>query len=74
MPARGFWLTNVLSALVWAPALLLPGIFVVWTARLLHVPAQWRLAICAGAIATVVALIWVARKLKWFKAGGGILS
>jgi membrane protein DedA with SNARE-associated domain len=74
MPARGFWLANVLSALVWAPALLLPGIFVVWTARFLHVPAQWRLAIGAGAIATAVALIWIARKLKWFKAGDGILS
>ena len=74
MSARGFWLANVASALVWAPALLLPGILAVWTVRLLHVPAQWRLVIGAGAIAMVVALIWMARKLKWFKADGGILS
>jgi len=74
MSARGFWLANVASALIWAPALLLPGILTVWAARLLHVPQQWRLVIAAAAIGIVVTLIWTAKRLNWFKGGGDIFQ
>jgi membrane protein DedA with SNARE-associated domain len=62
MPVGRFWVANVLSALIWAPVLLLPGALTVWAARNLQTEEEWAWASIA-AIAVVIGLaIWAARK------------
>lgn len=68
MRSRTFWAANILSALIWAPALVLPGSLAVTATRLLAIPPQWRLAAAAGAIALGAAVIWLAKRMGWFAA------
>lgn len=70
MPARAFWTANILSALIWAPALLLPGSLAVTVARLLAVPPQWRVAAGIGAILLGAIILYAARRLGWLRALG----
>lgn len=67
MRSTTFWAINILSALVWAPALVLPGSVAVAGARLLAIPPEWRLAVATCAIALGAALIWVAGRMGWFR-------
>jgi len=62
MPANRFWIANILSALVWAPALLLPGTFTVTGLRLLHAATDREWALLAVSAALVVLAIWMAIK------------
>ncbi|HUO92824.1 MAG TPA: DedA family protein [Rhizomicrobium sp.] len=67
MPWRLFWVANVGSALIWAPALLLlgsAGLGVI--SRLLAVPKGWHLTVTVTVIVAVMALIWAAHKYGLF--------
>jgi membrane protein DedA with SNARE-associated domain len=66
MPSRRFWLANVLSALVWAPVLLLPGALTVWAARSLQIEREWQWISIAAIAAAVAIAIWAARKYHLF--------
>ncbi len=68
MPARSFWTANILSALIWAPALILPGSLATIVASFLDIPRQWRLAGAAGVIFLAAMLLWAAKRFGWFKA------
>jgi len=70
MRAGRFWFANIASALIWAPALLLPGSLVLWVAEAAQVSRDWKIAIGAGALLVIAALILAVRKLElsWFNA------
>ena len=68
MPARSFWTANILSALIWAPALILPGSLATIVAGFLGIPRQWQLAGAAGVIFLAAMLLWAAKRFGWFKA------
>ncbi len=70
MRAGRFWFANIASALIWAPALLLPGRIVLWVAETAQVSKDWKIAIGAGVLLVIAALVLAMRKLElsWFKA------
>ena len=70
MPARAFWVANILSALIWAPALLLPGSLTATAARLLAIPPQWRVAVGSGVILLSAIILYAAGRLGWLHAFG----
>ena len=47
MPRARFWIANVLSALVWAPALLVPGVLATLAIDEIEMPNHWRAAFAA---------------------------
>lgn len=67
MESRTFWAANILSALIWAPALVLPGSIAMAVTRFFAIPPEWRLASAAGAIFLATALLWAARRLGLFR-------
>ncbi len=66
MGARPFWIANVASALIWAPALLVPGSVAIWASRLSVVPREARPIAAIVAIALILGIFWLFRRLKWF--------
>ena len=62
MPATRFWIANVSSAFVWAPALLLPGALMALFVHALHVAKDWEWLLLAALIALIVGAIWAAKK------------
>jgi undecaprenyl-diphosphatase len=68
MPWRQFWIANVGSALVWAPALLLVGTSFRVTVRALGVKHGEQLGFTAAVIVALMLLIWAAREFKWIEA------
>lgn len=59
MDRRAFWVANILSAIVWAPAVMLPGAVLGWAAETADAQQWWimgGIAVCAGAIAAVLAI------------------
>jgi len=68
MPWRLFWIANVGSALIWAPALLLLGTSFRVTVRALGVRHGAQLAFSAAAVVVLMALIWAARRYRWTDA------
>jgi len=64
MPARRFWTANVLSALVWAPVLLLPGALTVWAFSALQSAQEWKWFLIVGFTAAVALAIWAAKKYR----------
>jgi len=67
MRSLPFWVSNLLSALIWAPALVLPGSAAAWAARIFDVPPQWRLPVAAGALLVLVALGWAIGRIAWLR-------
>jgi undecaprenyl-diphosphatase len=65
MPWRQFWVANVGSALIWAPALLLLGTTFRATVKALGAKHGEQLGLSAIAITGVMLLIWAARRYKW---------
>ena len=65
MSWRQFWVANVGSALIWAPALLLLGTSFRVTVRALGVKHGEQLAFTALVIVVLMALIWAGRQYKW---------
>lgn len=62
-----FWAANSLSALIWAPALVLPGSAAAWAARMLQIPSQWQLPVAGAALLLLVALAWAIGRLGWLR-------
>jgi membrane protein DedA with SNARE-associated domain len=58
MPSLQFWIANIASAVIWAPALLLPGSMAVLLSK-------WSGFGTAGQIAIVVAVLAIAGLLAW---------
>src|SRR5579871_3391253 len=67
MPWRLFWIANVGSALIWAPALLLVGTSFRMTLRALGLRHGEQLGFSAIALIALMALIWAARQYKWIE-------
>ena len=67
LPAFEFWLANIGSAIVWAPAMLVPGVLGVKAAELSGGDRVIKILIGASAVVVVVALAFAARRYKWFE-------
>ena len=61
-----FWVANVTSAVIWAPALLLPGVVTIWAARTFQAEEEWQWAIVAAIAALAAVAIWAVRKYNLF--------
>jgi len=61
MPTRKFWIANILSVLVWAPALLLPGSLTVEALRVVH-GAQFREWALLAVIVAASVLVWIVKR------------
>lgn len=66
MRARPFWIANVGSALIWAPALLVPGSVAIWLSRLPVVPKEARPIAAIAAIVAILGLLWLFKRFRWF--------
>ncbi len=66
MPAGRFWVANVSSALIWAPALLLPGALTVWASRSLQTEEEWEWASIAAIAAAIGIAVWAVKKYHLF--------
>ena len=64
MDRRAFWVANVGSALVWAPAIMLPGAALGWLAETIEGP-QWLLV--AGAAVAGLAVLLLSRARRAFR-------
>lgn len=62
MPAGRFWLANIASALIWAPALLVPGVIAVPLIELIDGKNPWTPFLILGAIAALAFLVWLIRR------------
>ena len=65
MPRARFWIANILSALIWAPALLLPGAAAQYGLSQLDVKGQWAVAVTVAALLLGGALIWAGRRFGY---------
>ncbi len=65
MPVGRFWVANVLSALIWAPALLVPGFIAEQAVTLIALNTHWKAALSVAAMLAVAAGIWLARRLGY---------
>jgi membrane protein DedA with SNARE-associated domain len=65
MPWRQFWIANVGSALIWAPALLLLGTSFRVAIRAVGVRHGAQLAASVVAVVVLMVLIWAARRYRW---------
>ena len=66
---RRFWRANILSALVWAPALLLPRSFTDEALRVLYLAKGWEWALVAVIAPVMVLVIWAARRVRFVSRG-----
>jgi membrane protein DedA with SNARE-associated domain len=66
MRAGPFWLANVASAVIWAPALLLPGSMAVWASRLAFIPEEARPYVVIGVLLAIVGAFWLLQRYRWF--------
>lgn len=67
MPRPYFWGANVLSAAIWAPALLLPGAAAGYAIGHVGLHHHWKTMIAVGAMVALAALTWLARWLGAFR-------
>jgi undecaprenyl-diphosphatase len=67
-----FWIANVSSAFVWAPALLLPGALIALFVRTLHVARDLEWLLLAVFVILVVSSIWAAKKSRIFRRRIGL--
>ncbi len=68
MPPLPFWLSNVASALIWAPALLLPGSAVVLLVDDLPTSTFWKTVLGVALLAILAAVAWLLHRLWFAKA------
>ncbi len=62
MDRRAFWIANVASAIVWAPAVMLPGALLGWLAETADAPTWWLLSAAVAVAALAAALVLVRRR------------
>lgn len=65
MPPLPFWLSNIASAVIWAPALLLPGSAVVLLVDQLSANRFWKMIVGGLLIILIVSAVWLIDRL-WF--------
>ncbi len=65
MPPRPFWLSNIASALIWAPALLLPGSAVVLLLDRLPASGFWKVIVGGLLLVLLVGAVWLVNRW-WF--------
>ena len=70
MPIARFWVANVASALVWAPALLLPGVLAGLFVQTLHVAKDVEWLLLAALLASIFGAIWAAKRYGIFGRRG----
>jgi membrane protein DedA with SNARE-associated domain len=58
-----FWIANIASALIWAPAVMFLGSGIVLFARYLPVSGPWKIAIGAALLAGTGILSWLAHRM-----------
>lgn len=66
MRARPFWIANVASAVIWAPALLIPGSVAIWFSRLAIIPPGARPYVAVAAILAILGALWLLQRYRWF--------
>ena len=62
MSTSRFWLANVVSAFIWAPALMVPGAVAGYAAGLLGAHHVWKVALAVAGVVALTAGIWLARR------------
>ena len=67
LPGLQFWAANITSAIIWAPAMLIPGVLGVKAAELSGGDRIIKILIGASAIVVVAVLAYAARHYKWFE-------
>jgi membrane protein DedA with SNARE-associated domain len=67
LPGLQFWAANISSAIIWAPAMLLPGVLGVKAAELSGGDRLIKILIGASAVVVVAVLAYAARHYKWFE-------
>ena len=65
MPTARFWIANILSALIWAPALLLPGAIAQYALSQVADSGNWRVAAVVGGVVALAGAAWAARRLGY---------
>jgi membrane protein DedA with SNARE-associated domain len=63
MPKHHFWIANVLSALIWAPVLLVPGAVATYALTSMEVGVRWKAGLTVAAMLLIAGLIWAGRRL-----------
>lgn len=66
MRARPFWIANIASAVIWAPALLIPGSVAIWFSRLAIIPPEARPYVAVAAILAILGALWLLQRYRWF--------
>ena len=66
MPPRPFWLSNIASAVIWAPALLLPGSAVVWVVDRLPASGFWKVIVGGVLLVLLAGAVWLVD--RWLSA------
>jgi membrane protein DedA with SNARE-associated domain len=61
-----FWIANVSSALVWAPALLLPGALIAVFVHTLHIERDLEWLLLAAFVALILGATWAVKKSRIF--------
>lgn len=67
MPSGRFWAANILSALVWAPALLVPGFIATYAISSAGIHGAWRAVLAAGAAAAAIGVYVLLRRRGWLR-------
>jgi membrane protein DedA with SNARE-associated domain len=67
-----FWIANVSSAFVWAPALLLPGALIALFVHTLHIARDLKWLLLAALVALIVGAIWAVKKSRIFRRRIGL--
>lgn len=65
MPVGRFWIANVLSAFIWAPALLIPGAIAQEAVTLIALNRHWKAAASVAAMLAIAGAIWLARRMGY---------
>ncbi|MDE1986615.1 MAG: DedA family protein [Alphaproteobacteria bacterium] len=66
MPPVRFWIANMSSALIWAPALLLPGALTATFVHTLHVGRHQEWLLLGIIVALIVGALWAVKKSRFF--------
>ena len=66
MRARPFWIANIASAVIWAPALLIPGSVAIWFSRLAIIPPEARPYVAVAAVLAILGALWLLQRYRWF--------
>ncbi len=68
MPPLQFWIANIASALIWAPALLLPGSVAVLLSRWSGFGTIGQIGVVASVLAVLGGLVWAWERSKAFRS------